>query len=202
MACVRASFCRSAMLLTAESENDEPSPPSAVSFSEGSAATFAAARPSPASSSSSSSCSCVIAINPYSAHTFPNDSIKPVKYKMSPWFNINSGPMARNSASPRRTLTKYNPGNPRKPLAATVCPTAGDHPSTRAPTSKSSSSSRDSFGSPPMRPEPRGNRNGEATSTYAMPANATGTPYTPRSNKPIDTALVPSCVRTQSVTMP
>ena len=119
MACVRASFCKSAMLLAeCMATTSFSSPPSNdVSL---------------APSSSSSSYSCVIAINPYSAHTFPSDS---------PWFRMNSGPMARNNAWFLRTLTRYNPGKPRNPLAATVCPTAGDHPSTRAPTSKSSSSS-------------------------------------------------------------
>mmetsp|Transcript_6925 Transcript_6925/g.25230 ORF Transcript_6925/g.25230 Transcript_6925/m.25230 type:complete len:271 (+) Transcript_6925:668-1480(+) len=132
-----------------------------------------------------SSTSCVSGTNPCFSHTSPMRSTNPVKINISPTSSKKSGRTARMSMSPRCTLTKYKPFNPRK--IATLESTTGDPRGMTAPTVKLSTSmlAAKSSSSPSLpRLRPPGNNTGAATSMYAMPLNSTGTPNLLSSNNP------------------
>ena len=111
---------------------------------------------------------------------------------------INSGPTARIKLPLRLTETRYKPGNPLNPDASIVLPTASDHGITFAPTIMSSLSSssaalfcEDEPFRLPLCKFPPGNKYFENIITYTIPLNATGTPYFPKSNKPMSTLSAP-----------
>mmetsp|Transcript_10992 Transcript_10992/g.24602 ORF Transcript_10992/g.24602 Transcript_10992/m.24602 type:complete len:337 (+) Transcript_10992:3275-4285(+) len=119
---------------------------------------------------------------------------------MSPAFRTKSGPTARWTfpVAARWTLTKYIPPVSRNPDRCTVRPAAGDHLVNLAPKRMLSPSSAGNVPSAPPPPPreplllfPPGNNQGAATRTYAKPANATGTPYCPKSKRPIVGARLP-----------
>ena len=113
---------------------------------------------------------------------------------------MNSGPTARIKLPLRLTETRYKPGKPLIPLASIVLPTASDHGVTFAPTITSSLSlslsalfaCEDDPVRLPLCRFPPGNKYRENISTYTIPLNATGTPYFPKSKRPISTFSAPT----------